>query len=413
VKETLAINGGAPALQKPIYYKWPFIDQVGEMAVLEQLHRGLAIYDKSGVVGEFEDKFADIHGRKYGLVTSSGSAALHSAFYALNIGIGDEVICPTYTFFATAMPLFQLGALPVLADCTAYGSIEPSDIERLLTHKTKAVVVSHMWGLPCDMDEIILLCKKHNLFLVEDCSHACGASYHARPAGSFGNVAIWSLSAGKLISAGEGGILLTDNEEIYDRAQLLGHFNKRALDEISKSKPYYKYAVTGLGLKYRAHPLGIAFALTQLPKLDQWIAGKQANAKRIREIVSETPKLRPLHPEFDDRLSSYYAFVILVDKEKTGFTRDRLWEAIRAEGFHDIDIPRSTSPLHNFAAFKEPISPVTEYKKSCIRGSYENADMIASQAIKISVPVETGENSQGKEFVDSFATVWFKVLANL
>jgi dTDP-4-amino-4,6-dideoxygalactose transaminase len=413
MEKTLAINGGSPALPTPIYYRWPIINKASETAVIEQLHRGLSVYDKSGVIGDFEDRFASIHSRNYGLVTSSGSAALHSAFYALGISPGDEVICPTYTFFATAMPLFQLGALPVLADCTEYGGLKPSEIERLLTRKTKAVVVTHMWGLPCDMKEIKSICSRNKLFLIEDCSHANGASYHKKLVGTFGDIAIWSFSTGKLLSAGEGGILLTDDEEIYDKAQLLGHFNKRAMQEISPSKPYYKYAVTGLGLKYRAHPLGIAFALSQLPRIQEWISGKQVNARHIREILARTPKLHPLYPEFTDRTSSYYAFVILVNKKTAGFTREQLYDAICAEGFRDIDIPRSTSPLHNFAAFQTPSSPVINYINNGIRGPYPIADKIASQAIKISVPVETEKKSRGTKFIDSFEKVWFKVVQNL
>ncbi len=207
--------------------------------------------------------------------------------------------------------------------------------------------------------------------------------------------------------------MTTDDESIYDHAQLLGHFNKRAMKEISKSKPYYKYAITGLGLKYRAHPLGIAFALGHIPKLKKWIKNKQYNANRIRKILSQTSDISPLYPEFNDRTSSYYTFPMIIDKEITGFSREQLVDAMHAEGFSDIDIPRSTSPLHNFAAFKEPLSPVTKYHNSCVSGRYPVAEKISSQIVKMSVPFEASEDPRGVRFIECFEKALFKILSKL
>ena len=408
----LAINGGEPILDRQATYCWPKIDKDGEKDVLEQLRKGLSIYDRSGVIKDFEDRFALLHGKKHGLVTSSGTAAIHSAFYSLGISPGDEVICPTYTFFATAVPLFQLGALPVLADCDEYGSMNPDEIEPLVNQKTKAVVITHMWGLPCNIGKIRKICDGKNLPLIEDCSHAHGATYNGKLVGTFGKMGVWSLQAQKIICAGEGGIMLTDDDLVYDRAQLLGHFNKRAMQEIPESRPYYKYAVTGLGLKYRAHPLGIAFALGQLGRLEGWVKNKRHNAERIRRILSQTD-IVPLYPELNDRKSSYYAFPMLVNKEITGFSRELLVSAMHAEGFTDIDMPNSTSPLHGFAAFNEPVSPVTKYSHHHTRGSYPNAERIASQIVKISVPVESPKESVGERFIDSFEKVLLKILPSL
>lgn len=413
MKQYLAVYGGKPVLNEDVQYIWPLIDAEGEAAVTEQLYKKFCIYDKSGVIAEFEDTFAHMHDLNYGLVTNCGTAALHSAFYAAGIRPGDEVICPTYTFFATAMPLFQLGALPILADATEQGGLDPIEIERLITPKTKAVVVTHIWGNPCDMDEITSICNGNGLSLIEDCSHAHGASYRNKSVGSFGIAGAWSLQAQKIVAAGEGGILATNSQEVYDQAQLLGHFNKRAMQEISPDKPYYKYAVTGVGLKYRAHPLGIAFALTQLRKLPIWIDGKQVNSRRLRAIIDNVPGIRFLHPESDDRTAAYYALVFLVDPGVAGFTRDELVAAIQAEGFKDIDVPKATSPLHTFAAFQEPISPVISYEGSSLRGPYPNAEKIAAQSVKISVPVEVESGSRGDLFITAFETVWNKVVSVL
>lgn len=397
-----------PLFKKPVTYQWPLITRDMEKAVIKQMNTALSIYKRAGVVAEFEDMFAKIHRAKYSLVTSSGTSALHSAFYAIGLGPGDEVICPDNTFFATAMPLFQLGALPVLADCDQHGGLDPEEIVRLVNKKTKAVVVTHMWGNPCQMDRIVSYCKKYRLKLVEDCSHAHGAMYKGKYVGTIGDIGAWSLQTQKIIASGEGGILVTNNQEYYDRAQLLGHFNKRSMDEISKNKPYYKYASTGTGLKYRAHPLGVALALTQLPHLATWMKGKRYNAKRLSAIIKRWPGMVVVDPPRGAH-GAYYALTFLVDKKKCGISRDELVSKIQAEGFLDIDIPKATSPLHTFAAFQKPISPVIRYAVSSVRGTYPNTRYIAEHIVKISVPVEMSRGSRGDKFVKAFDKVWLKV----
>ena len=392
-------------------YPWPLIDTDAEIAVRKQLHTTTCIYNKSGIVAEFEDAFAALHGSPFALLTSSGTAALHSAFYALELAPGDEVICPNYTFFATAMPLFQLGALPVLADCDADGSISPLEIQRLVTPRTKAVVVTHMWGYPCDMQSISKLCRNLGLGLVEDCSHAHGATFDGQMVGTFGDVGAWSLQAQKIIGAGEGGILLTGSREIYDRAQLLGHFNKRCLEEMDTTSPLYAFAATGMGLKYRAHPLGVALAASQLPKLGNWLECKRQNAARLSSIIETQLGIRLLSPPQSQRKCAFYALVFLVEPTEAGFSRDELVAALVAEGFTDADIPNATSPLHTFALFQNPQSPVTTYRRSCVRGNYPLSTRIAAQSVKISVPVET--IGRGLDFVEAFELVWNKVTRGL
>jgi dTDP-4-amino-4,6-dideoxygalactose transaminase len=134
------------------------------------------------------------------------------------------------------------------------------EIEKKITDKTKAIVVTHMWGIPCDMDAITVIAKKHNLRLLEDCSHAHGAKFNEQKVGTFGDAAVWSLQGQKTVTGGEGGILLTDDGEIHTRALLLGQYNKRCKQEIPRDHPLYQYALTGFGLKLRAHPLAIAMA---------------------------------------------------------------------------------------------------------------------------------------------------------
>lgn len=410
----LAVRGGEPALSPPITYPWPKITPESRDLVMQQLESGkLSIYDKSGVVGSFEDSFAEFHNRPYALVTSSGTAALHSCYYGLGLGPGDEVLCPTYTFFATATPLFQLGALPVLVDCTPTGGMDVRMAESLVTPRTRAVVVTHMWGHPCDMDAVISFCRTYHLALIEDCSHAHGASYGGRLVGTFGDAAAWSLQTQKLIAAGEGGIMLTAERAVYDKAQLLGHFNKRAQQEMDPLGPFYKYATTGSGLKYRAHPLGIAFALGQLPYLENWVSTKQESAHRLISIFSLIPGALPLAESTPARRSAYYALPIRLSPPWVA-CRQQLVTAIQAEGFLDIDIPQATAPLHTLPLFQDPISPVYIYDRPCMREQFPEADAVARSTIKVSVPAGAGPNAgeEDERFLSAFEIVVRKLESN-
>ena len=182
----LAIAGGQKTftLQGP-HYVWPPITKTVERAVLKQLHTNISIYDRSGIFEEFENAYSVYHKRKYALLCNSGTTAIHSMFVAADFKEGDEVICPAYTFFATVTPLLFTGAKPVLCDCDVNGNIDPQEIEKKITSKTKGVVITHMWGIPCQMDAITKICKKYKLLLLEDCSHAHGARYDGKTAGSF------------------------------------------------------------------------------------------------------------------------------------------------------------------------------------------------------------------------------------
>jgi dTDP-4-amino-4,6-dideoxygalactose transaminase len=395
-------------LDRPITYPWPIITKEIEEAVIKQLHRTLGTYDRSDITKEFEDDFKNLHNMKYALVTSSGTAALHSAYYALNFKPLDEVICPNYTFFATATPLFQLGLLPVLADCDKKGSIDPIAIKKLITKKTKAIAITHMWGYPCDMDEIKKICKEFNLYLIEDCSHAHGAKYKNQLVGTFGDIGIFSMQSQKIIAAGEAGILITNNKKFYDRAQLLGHFNKRALNEIDKESEEYKYASTGTGLKYRPSALSLAIAKCHLKYLTTWIENKNINAKRLENLISNTKGIKPLFTISDDIKPAYYAFCFTVD-ETCKYTKEEIVNFFHYNNFLDIDIPKSTTGLDKYYLFQNPISPVINYDEKCIRTSYPNSLWISNNLVKLSVPIDYLDTTFGKYFIDCFEKIWSNI----
>ncbi len=204
--KVLAINGG-PAIFKDMEegkFIHPKITEEIKEAVLSQLEDTISIYDNSNVFQEFESSFKEYHGVEHALTFSSGTAALWGMYEGINLKQDDEVICPCYTFFATISPIFLTGAIPILVDCNSKGGIDVSKIEEKITPRTKAIVVTHMWGYVCEMDKLKKLANKYNLYLLEDCSHAHGASYNGKKVGSWGDAAAFSIQGNKIITGGEG-----------------------------------------------------------------------------------------------------------------------------------------------------------------------------------------------------------------
>lgn len=391
-KEKLAILGGPKTIKiKSPHFLWPPIDKKIEKAVISQLHKSISIYDKSGIFKEFEDEFAKYHKRKYALLCNSGTTAIHSMFVAAGLKEGDEVICPAYTFFATVTPLLFTGAKPILCDIDENGNIDPQEIKKKITKKTKAVIVTHMWGIPCQMDEIVKICKKNNLILLEDCSHAHGARYKGKLVGTFGDIAAWSLQGPKNVSGGEGGILLTDNEEFYYRALLLGHYNKRCKQEIPKNHPFYRYATTGMGLKYRAHPLAVAIAYHVFKNLEKYLKVKRSFAKKMIEKLKNEKGILLPPAFFDPKLKpSWYAFVFQYNSKNLGnLSIEKFFQALQAEGLNEIDRPGSTCPLNLLPLFQNPEELFPVYKKkyhfSYKPGDFPKAEKFYQNAIKLPV----------------------------
>lgn len=384
----MALLGGPKTIKKRgPHFSWPVITPAVEAAVKNQLYESVSIYDRSGIIAQFEDEFAKYHSRKFSLLISSGTAAIHSMFVAIGVKPGDEIICPAYTFYATVTPLFHVGAIPVLCDADETGNIDPDKIERLITSRTKGVIVTHMWGIPCKMDQILSSCRKHKLLLFEDASHAHGAKYKDRLAGTWGDVSAWSLQGQKIISGGEGGILLTDNEEIYYRALLFGHYNKRCKQEIPHGHPLAKFSITGMGLKLRIHPLAAAMAREQFNHLDEWINQKREYVKVMTDRLSKLPGIHS-PKQYNSSQPSWYAYVFQYHEEELdGLPVEKFFTALQAEGCLDIDRPGSTCPLNLLPLFQDPsqLFPAYAGKIKYGKGEFPVAESFFQKAIKLPV----------------------------
>lgn len=411
-KSKLALLGGKPTTNLPSpHYNWPIVTDSVRRAVLKQLSKSISIYNRSGIFEEFENVFADYHGRKFALVGNSGTTSIYSMYFAAGLEPGDEVICPVYTFFATVSPLLFTGAVPVFADCDENGNIDPAQVAALVTRRTKAVVVTHMWGIPVRIDEIARICKKYKLILLEDCSHAHGARYRGKAIGSWGDISVWSLQGQKTVSGGEGGVLTTNSSEYYYRALMLGHYNKRCLQEIPPTHPFHRYGLTGLGLKFRAHPLAIAIALEQFRHLDGWLKQREIYSRRLIEAGSNFPGLQP--PSLQREMKpSWYALVWQYDRDYfDGLPLKIFYRALQSEGLKEFDLPRSTGPLHLLPLFRNPgnfFPGYRGYKFNYQRGDFPKAENFYRNALKLPVWVRRQDNS----LVDIYQRGLVKVLKN-
>jgi perosamine synthetase len=380
----LALHGGRPVAPNPVRPVWPRLTSALEERLIAQARLGLSVYDRSGVVHAFETAFADYVGVPYTLATSCGTAALHSIYYGAGIGPGDEVIFCDYGFFATVTPLVFQGARPVFVDCAPDGTISVAAAEAAITGRTRAIMVTHMWGQPGRLDELQALCDRNGLFLFEDCSHAHGARFTGAVVGSFGQAAAWSLQANKTIWAGEGGVLVTKDPELYERALLLGHFNLRALQDIPESSPNHAFAFTGTGLKYRAHPLGLALALPQLETLDQVVEGRQKSAAMLVNALSSIPGVDVVARQESGTVHGYYALVALIDPDQSGFGRETFTEAMRAENMHMVSVPRQMRSMSQYNLFVAADAPGAASQAA--DHPLVNSNRITETAIKFFVP---------------------------
>ncbi|WP_063001921.1 DegT/DnrJ/EryC1/StrS family aminotransferase [Nocardia mikamii] len=385
---TLAILGGAPVIddQSP-HFQWPPLDDATRKSVLSQLDCSISIYDRSGVIAKLEDMLAEYFGVRYAVSTSSGTAALYSMYAACGIAPGDEVIVPAYTFFATATPLLHLGAVPILADCDDMGNLDPRELPRQITEKTKAIAVTHMWGMPAQIRSILGLAETYGLSVLEDGSHAHGATVSGRKVGAFGRAAAFSMNGPKPLSAGEGGFVLTDDEHLYYRLLLHGQYNKRCRTEIPEHHSLHRYAVTGMGLKHRIHPLAAAIALDQLSRLDDYLLGRQRIATHICNRLEEVPGIAVPQPGADVRSAWYGLALHYRAEELDGLPIEQFHRAVLAEGCREIDRPGSTCPLNLLELFQNPgpLFPGYGGEFSYRPGEFPNAERIHQNTVKLPV----------------------------
>lgn len=357
--EKLAIHGGPKAVQSDPgdIFAWPIITQEDEDAVLEVLRRG----GMSGidVTQQFEKEYAEWHGMDYALGCNTGTAALQSAMWACGVGVGDEIIAPSLTYWATALPAFSLQATIVFAEVEPHSMcLDPNDIEHRITEHTKAIVPVHYCGYPADMDPIMAIAEKHGLKVIEDVSHAHGGLYKGRLVGTIGHVGCMSVMSGKSLAIGEGGILVTNDRQIWERCIAWGHYGRTRATQWTGDQqepiitdpelvPY-----TGLpwgGYKYRMHQLSSAVGRVQLRHYRERMEEIQRAMNYFWDLLEGVPGVKAHRPEEGSTMGGWYAaHGLYAAEELNGLPIEKFCEAVRAEGV-------STSPGANFPLHLHPL----------------------------------------------------------
>ena len=346
----LAIYGGPQAVQTDPgdTFRWPIITSEDEEAVLEVLRAGRM--SDIDVTLEFEREFAVWHGVEHALALNNGTAALHSAMFGCGVGVGDEVICQSLTWWASALPAMNLGATIVFADIDPNTlTLDPEDLERKITDRTKAIIAVHYYGYPTDMDPIMEIADQRGIKVIEDVSHAQGGMYKGRLIGTIGHVAAMSVMSGKALPVGEGGVLITDDREVFERAVAFGHHERTGQDSDQVRSPELRrYAGVAMGgHKYRIHQLSAAVGRVQLSHYSSRMAEIQKAMNYFWDLLEEVPGVRAHRPSRDSGSTMggwYQPHGVYVPEELGGLSVDRFCEAVRAEAA--LTRPATDPPLH-------------------------------------------------------------------
>jgi len=303
------------------------------------------ISSRGSYIEKFEHKFAEYTGASYATSVNNGTAALHLALMALDIHEGDEVIVPDFTYIATANAVKYTNATPVFVDVLSHNwQIDPADIERKITPRTKAIIIVHLYGAPCNMDEIVPICKKHNLYLIEDCAEALGTTYKGQHVGTFGDIAAFSFFGNKTITTGEGGMVTTNNQLLIQKAY---HIKNQGVT----SKVYWHDV---LGYNYRMTNICAAIGLAQLECVDEILANKKRIAKTYQKAFSNTGI--EFHNQEENTEHSYWMCSILIPDAGM---RDQLFIHMKS---HGIDSRPLFYPCHImpiYTGFENNDFPVT------------------------------------------------------
>ena len=331
----LAIEGGVPLRTRPLAV-WPVFGQEEIDAAAAVLRGGKVNYHSGSQGRLFEREFAEAAGCRYAVAVANGTAALELALTALGIGPGDEVIVTGRSFIASASCCIMRGAKPVFADVDqSSGNVVAETIRAVLSPRTKAIIAVHLAGWPCEMDPILELAASRGLLVVEDCAQAHGATYKARPVGSFGDAAAFSFCQDKILSTGgEGGMLTTNRRSIWQRAWSLKDHGKsweavRRPDDSS----VFRWLHESFGTNLRMTEMQAAIGRVMLQKLPGWVAARREHAARLAERLGSLPQIRLALPP-SHAGHSYYKYYVYVRPEwlRAGWSRDRMVRAIAAEG---------------------------------------------------------------------------------
>ena len=399
MRDQLAINGGPKTLDKD--FQWPVFDESDVKAIAKVASAGeWGNPDCGGLVEEFENQFAEFCGSQYALTCVNGSVALRLALIASGVKPGDEVIVPPYTFIATDSIVLESNCVPVFVDIDPETyNIDPTEIEKAITPKTKAIIPVHFAGQACDMDAIVELAKKHGLRVIEDAAHAHGGEYKGKKLGSIADAGCFSFQSSKNLTSGEGGIVVTDDELLYDMMN--------SLRNVGRIKGGEWYEHHNLGCNYRITQLQAALLASQLTRLEEQTKTRNENGLYLNGLLQEIEGITPLKRGHGETLHPYHIYIFKYDKSAfNNLTKREFADMLAAEGVPSfMGYPE---PLYKQALFQEKnfmcytIPEDVDYSKVCcpetekacykdavwimqntMLGTKEDMDLISEAILKI------------------------------
>lgn len=310
-------------------------------------------------VTEFEKSFAQFCGTKYALTCANGTVSLHLSLIALGIGKDDEVIIPTLTYIATANTVKYCGATPVFVDSEMdTWNVDPSKIEEKVTSKTKAIMVAHLYGQSTNMDPILEIAKKHNLYVIEDAAEAHGATYNGKKVGSMGDVGSFSFFGNKIITTGEGGMIVTDNKELYEKMKFL---RSQGMD------PNKRYWHTVIAYNYRMTNMQAAVGLAQLENIEWHLSERKRVSGLYKKYLGELKEYIEIPKEMDWGKHVYWMYSIIL-KENIKIERDLFMDNMEKNG---IEMRPLFYPMHTMPPYYEE------------NGDYPVANYLGSRGINL------------------------------
>ena len=355
----LAVNGGVPVRPTLLPYGRQSVDEEDIAAVADVLRSDWITTGPK--VAEFEAAMADYTQAKFAIAFSSGTAALHAAVFAAGLGVGDEAVTSPLTFVASANCALYVGASPVFADVRADTlTIDPAQIAARITPRTRAIIAVDFAGQPADFDEILAVAERHGAIVIEDAAHSLGASYRGRAVGTLASMTVFSTHPVKHVTTGEGGVVVTADERLAER---LRRFRNHGITTDARARQQagaWFYEMVELGYNYRLTDIQCALGISQLRKLDKWLARRRHIAARYTEALARITGIMTPTVEAD-RTSAWHLYTIRVQPQ-AGIGRDEMFRALRAEniGVNVHYIPVTWHPYYAARGHRRGEYPVAE-----------------------------------------------------
>ena len=416
----LALLGGKPVCRFERTELWE-PDRERELALCRRIIDERAFSDTGHpLVLEFERRFREqVAGTEYVLPQCNGTSTLLAAYFAVGVGPGDEVLTPTYNWICSFGPATLLGARPVFCDIDPETlCLDPADLERWVTERTRAICVPHLFGAVCDMDPIMAFARTHGLAVVEDCAHSHGATYGGKLIGSIGDVGSFSMQgaspSGKPVAAGEGGVVGTNSRHYYERTLALGHLNRHNIADELTEAPLNGLTRAGWAMvKLRPNNLAICIATVALDALEYRNRRVQENYDRLLGLIADVPCLQPIRQYPKARNAGYYGHMRIIYRPEAaeGVAAERFQQAVQAEGAslagRNYDGYHITPPYDTGMAYYDDgrgaVSPAQGYRPQRL-GDLPNAERVIPNILAIPTMIDPPEG-----YVEAFAAAIRKV----